>query len=105
MSGNKVVKSVSFNVMNEQDKVYLERIQDVNFSGYVKQLIEKDIRQRKVIKAEIKPVQAPISNGRLSFGALGYLLNRYDLLLSSPALCNTVTRLTLSNVSTIGKGM
>jgi hypothetical protein len=47
--GNKVVKSVSFNITNEDDKRYLERIQNVNFSGYVKRLIEKDIRQRKVI--------------------------------------------------------
>jgi hypothetical protein len=63
MSGNKVVKSVSFNVMNEQDKAYLERIQDVNFSGYVKRLIEKDIRHRKVIKSESKPVQPSKSDG------------------------------------------
>lgn len=47
--GNKVVKSVSFNITNEDDKRYLERVQNVNFSGYVKRLIEKDIRQRKVI--------------------------------------------------------
>ena len=57
MSGNKIVKSVSFNVMNEQDIAYLERIKDINFSGYVKRLIEKDIRHRKVIKAEIKSTQ------------------------------------------------
>jgi hypothetical protein len=55
MSGNKVVKSVSFNVKNEQDKAYLERIRDEKFSGYVKRLIDKDIRQRKVIKAEKNP--------------------------------------------------
>lgn len=47
--GNKIVKSVSFNITNEQDRKYLERIENVNFSGYVKRLIEKDIRQRKVI--------------------------------------------------------
>jgi hypothetical protein len=63
MSGNKVVKSVSFNVMNEQDRAYLERIQEVNFSGYVKRLIEKDIRQRKVIKSENNPVQSSKSDG------------------------------------------
>ena len=61
MSKNKVIKSVSFNVTNEEDRRYLERIQDVNFSGYVKRLIEKDIRQRKVIKLESAPVQAPAS--------------------------------------------
>jgi hypothetical protein len=59
MSKNKVIKSVSFNVMNEQDKAYLDRIEGVNFSGYVKRLIEKDMRQRKVVKFERTPVQAP----------------------------------------------
>ncbi|MFP7300518.1 hypothetical protein [Neobacillus niacini] len=57
MSKNKVIKSVSFNVTNEKDLAYLERIQNVNFSGYVKRLIEKDIRQRKVVKTEDKHVQ------------------------------------------------
>ena len=46
---NKVIKSVSFNITNEADKRYLERIQNINFSGYVKRLIEKDVRQRKII--------------------------------------------------------
>ncbi|MEH7336256.1 hypothetical protein V7161_26890 [Neobacillus drentensis] len=59
MSKNKVIKSVSFNVMNDQDKAYLERIEGVNFSGYVKRLIEKDMRQRKFIKSEKKTVQSP----------------------------------------------
>ncbi|WP_223595016.1 hypothetical protein [Neobacillus bataviensis] len=57
MSKNKVIKSVSFNVTNEVDRRYLERIENVNFSGYVKRLIEKDMRQRKVIKAEAKSTQ------------------------------------------------
>jgi hypothetical protein len=52
MSGNKVVKSVSFNVTNKQDREYLELIQNVNFSGYVKWLIEEDIRQQIIIKEE-----------------------------------------------------
>ncbi|MEH7086702.1 hypothetical protein V7139_28835 [Neobacillus drentensis] len=59
MSKNKVIKSVSFNVTNEEERRYLERIENVNFSGYVKRLIEKDMRQRKVIKSESTPVQAP----------------------------------------------
>ncbi|MBV7509692.1 hypothetical protein KW850_31805 [Bacillus sp. sid0103] len=62
MSKNKVIKSVSFNVTNEEDRRYLERIQDVNFSGYVKRLIEKDIRQRKVIKSDRATVQAPVGH-------------------------------------------
>ncbi|WP_180247506.1 hypothetical protein [Bacillus sp. AFS031507] len=37
----------------------MERIENVNFSGYVKRLIEKDMRQRKVIKSERTTVQAP----------------------------------------------
>lgn len=47
--GNKVVKSVSFNITNEDDQRYLDRVQNINFSGYVKRLIEKDIRQKKFI--------------------------------------------------------
>ena len=62
MSKNKVIKSVSFNVTNEEDRRYLERIENVNFSGYVKRLIEKDIRQRKVIKSAGESVPAPASH-------------------------------------------
>jgi hypothetical protein len=67
MSRNKVVKSVSFNLMNDQDKAYLERIHDVNFSGYIKRLIDKDIRQRKVIKAEKNPALT-VSSGHTANG-------------------------------------
>jgi hypothetical protein len=62
VSKNKVIKSVSFNVTNEEDRRYLERIENVNFSGYVKRLIEKDIRQRKVIKSDKAPVTAPVGH-------------------------------------------
>jgi post-segregation antitoxin (ccd killing protein) len=41
---NKIRKTVSFNITNEKDRKYLERIKDINFSGYVKELIEKDIQ-------------------------------------------------------------
>lgn len=57
MSGNKVVKSVSFNITNEKDAEYLKRIENVNFSGYVKRLIEKDIRSRRIIKTENSQIQ------------------------------------------------
>jgi hypothetical protein len=76
MSRNKVVKSVSFNIMNEKDKAYLELIQDMNFSGYVKILIEKDIRQRKVIKSKNRPCSLLKVMARSSLGVLGCLLNR-----------------------------
>jgi hypothetical protein len=46
MSKNKVIKSVGFNVMNEQDQVLLEHIKEVNFSPYVKELILADICKR-----------------------------------------------------------
>lgn len=62
MSGNKIVKSVSFNITNEQDQVYLQRIQNVQFATYVKRLIEKDIKSRKVIKADHVPAK-PSSGG------------------------------------------
>jgi hypothetical protein len=60
---NKVIKSVSFNVTNEEDRRYLERIENVNFSGYVKRLIEKDIRQRKVIKSDRAPEVGHTTSG------------------------------------------
>jgi hypothetical protein len=46
MSKNKVIKSVSFNITNEQDFKILEHIGDVNFSGYVKELIQGDMQKR-----------------------------------------------------------
>lgn len=67
MSKNKVVKSVSFNITDQQDQVYLERIQDINFSGYVKKLIEKDIKARKIIKSN-NP--SPEPQNRPSTGAI-----------------------------------
>lgn len=74
MSKNKVIKSVSFNVKNEKDQAYLERIQKVNFSGYVKRLIEKDIRQRKVIKTEDKQVQQANIDGPVIIRGAGLSL-------------------------------
>lgn len=44
--GNKVIKSVSFNITNEEDLECLEQIQNANFSGYVKELILGDIQRR-----------------------------------------------------------
>jgi hypothetical protein len=60
--------------MNEQDQVYLERIREINFSGYVKRLIEKDIRHRKVIKTENKPLQPTITNGPVIIRSAGLSL-------------------------------
>lgn len=54
MSTNKVKKTVSFNITNKDDLVMLEHIEEINFSGYVKELIYADIQRRnqslKIIK-------------------------------------------------------
>lgn len=47
MSKNKVVKTISFNITNDQDKECLEHVKNENFSGYVKSLIRADIQRRK----------------------------------------------------------
>lgn len=60
---NKVVKSVSFNITNEQDKEFLQRIENVNFSGYVKRLMEKDIKSRRVFRNENKQPSNELANG------------------------------------------
>jgi hypothetical protein len=62
LSSNKIVKSVSFNITNEQDQAYLARIQNVQFATYVKRLIDKDIKSRRVIKAEQAPAKS-LSDG------------------------------------------
>jgi hypothetical protein len=74
MGRNKIVKSVSFNVMNERDQMYLEKIKEINFSGYVKWLIAKDIRQRKVIKLENREVQHAIKDGSVIIRGSGLSL-------------------------------
>jgi hypothetical protein len=75
MSGNKIIKSVSFNVTNEKDREYLERIKNTNFSGYVKRLIEKDIRQRKVIKTDNTPVHHLSNDGEIKVSGLSVIPN------------------------------
>lgn len=47
MSKNKIRKTVSFNFATESELI--KHIEDKNFSGYVKELIEKDMN-RKVVK-------------------------------------------------------
>lgn len=46
MSKTKCIKSVSFNINNEDEKACLEQIKEVNFSGYVKELIMSDLAKR-----------------------------------------------------------
>jgi hypothetical protein len=54
LSKNKVIKSVGFNVTNEQDQALLEHLKELNFSPYVKELILADIQKRnqalKIVK-------------------------------------------------------
>lgn len=47
MSNNKVVKSVGFNPKNDHDQELLQHVKEINFSGYVKDLIQADILRRK----------------------------------------------------------
>lgn len=47
MSGNKIRKSVSFNITNDLDNQMLSHIEKINFSGYVKELIAADMLKRQ----------------------------------------------------------
>lgn len=63
MSGNKIIKSVSFNITNEQDQLMLKAIKRRNFSGYVKKLILEDLAKGKEVKeekTETKAVEVPV---------------------------------------------
>lgn len=44
---NKVKKTVSFNITNKLDNQMLDHIGDLNFSGYVKELIAADMYKRQ----------------------------------------------------------
>jgi hypothetical protein len=72
----KIRKTVSFNKKNEKDLPLLERIESVgNFNDYIKRLIEKDVRSRKIIKAENKPVQPLNANGEIKVSGLSVIPN------------------------------
>ncbi|MFB3164715.1 hypothetical protein ABLO26_25475 [Neobacillus sp. 179-J 1A1 HS] len=58
MSKNKIRKTLCLNTTTEKDIPLIERIQSVqNFNDYIKRLIEKDIKSRKIVKVESKPNQ------------------------------------------------
>jgi hypothetical protein len=59
MSGNKVIKPVSFNITKPDDVKMLEHVKRRNFSGYVKKLIWADIKSREENKAQIEPILKP----------------------------------------------
>lgn len=54
MTADKRVKSVAFNVKNQEEKYLWKHVSRRNFSGYVKRLIAEDIRRREESK---KPQQ------------------------------------------------
>jgi hypothetical protein len=60
LSKNKIIKSVSFNITNEKDQEYLKRIENINFSGYVKGLIKADLIKQE---AELKIVHKSKGGG------------------------------------------
>lgn len=57
MSSNKVIKSVSFNIANEEDAAILKAIKRRNFSGYVKALILQDLALKNVAERKIESVE------------------------------------------------
>lgn len=44
LSKNKIIKSVGFNITNEEDTMILAAVQEKNFSAYVKELILSDLQ-------------------------------------------------------------
>lgn len=54
---NKIIKSVSFNIKNLNDQVLLKHLENVNFSGYVKDLIQADFQKRNQELKIIKKVE------------------------------------------------
>lgn len=59
MSGNKIFKSVSFNISKQDDVILLEYLKRRNFSGYVKNLILEDLKRQDGKKAQDEPLQKP----------------------------------------------
>lgn len=57
---SKIVKSVSFNSENNEDRELLEALEGVVFSRYVKELILTDIEKKK---QPLKIVQKNINGG------------------------------------------
>lgn len=53
MSNNKVVKSVSFSLLNEKDKQILKAVKRrKNFSQYVKSLIYNDLDEKDTVQPD-----------------------------------------------------
>jgi hypothetical protein len=59
MSKNKVIKPVAFNITNQLEAKMLEHVKRRNFSGYVKELILRDIQSRDEKTPQIEPVCKP----------------------------------------------
>lgn len=55
--GNKVIKSVSFNIANADDETILKAIKRRNFSGYVKALILQDLALKNAGERKIESVE------------------------------------------------
>ncbi|MCM3413495.1 hypothetical protein [Metabacillus litoralis] len=62
MGVNKVVKAVSFNPTKEDDSIMLKHIKRRNFSGYVKKLIMRDIKEKEESKDKVDKVEQPPTN-------------------------------------------
>ncbi|UGB31724.1 hypothetical protein [Metabacillus sp. B2-18] len=62
MGKDKFVKSVHFNLKNENDSKINKHIARRNFSGYVKKLILEDIKKKEVEKGAIKQAESKKEN-------------------------------------------
>ena len=58
MSGNKVIKPVSFNITKNDDCAMLKHVARKNFSGYVKKLIMADLQAKMQQPEEVVQIHA-----------------------------------------------
>jgi hypothetical protein len=54
---NRINKPISLNKTNAEDRLILNHVKSLNFSGYVKKLILEDIRRQKEQKAQNEPLK------------------------------------------------
>lgn len=56
-NNNKVIKSVSFNKTNQDEKRILDAVRRRNFSKYVKKLLLDDINKKQMAKSPTQPTE------------------------------------------------
>jgi hypothetical protein len=69
MAGNKVIKSVSFNLTVLDDVAMMKHFKRKNFSGYVKKLIMDDMKEKgfePTVEAEPEKVVIPTAREQIN---------------------------------------